>query len=130
MALCDGPKSKITCFCVQYSDTIINLLRNILRVLVCWCFSACLLFLHGFLVYLDPTQKQWRFKVLPIVSSPLDSPQMNQLDSTRSRPQPRCLPSGSIQVNMPRMYMCMRTPVYIYITYIHTYIHTWRCIYL
>ena len=36
MALWDGPKSKITYFCVKYSNTVINLLSSILRFLVCW----------------------------------------------------------------------------------------------
>ena len=36
MALWDGPKSKITCFCVQDSNTVINLVNSILRFLVCW----------------------------------------------------------------------------------------------
>ena len=36
MALWDDPKSKITCFCVQDSNTVINLLDSIPRFLVCW----------------------------------------------------------------------------------------------
>ena len=36
MALWDNPKSKITCFCVLYSNTVIKLLNSIPRFLVCW----------------------------------------------------------------------------------------------